>query len=121
MLGWIEVITAQQKREVLSFLIEKLEGRQSLVEDSILDGTATPADVIAIKAEISAARAELLAAQDAEAAGRAMLARWIGDAAQRPLSTNQLPLCRPSNKQQALSAVAEHPLIEVAQIGRAHV
>src|SRR3546814_11178708 len=43
-----------------------------------------------------------------------MLARWIGDAAQRPLSTNQLPLCRPSNKQQALSAVAEHPLIEVA-------
>src|SRR3546814_1572932 len=25
MLGWIEVITAQQKREVLSFLIEKLE------------------------------------------------------------------------------------------------
>ncbi|HEY9552829.1 TolC family protein [Allosphingosinicella sp.] len=114
MLGWIEVITAQQKREVLSFLIEKLEGRQSLVEDSILDGTATPADVIAIKAEISAARAELLAAQDAEAAGRAMLARWIGDAAQRPLSTNQLPLCRPSNKQQALSAVAEHPLIEVA-------
>src|SRR3546814_12299768 len=64
MLGWIEVITAQQKREVLSFLIEKLEGRQSLVEDSILDGTATPADVIAIKAEISAARAEPLAAQD---------------------------------------------------------
>src|SRR3546814_1271561 len=43
-----------------------------------------------------------------------MLARWICDAAQRPLSTNQLPLCRPSNKQQALSAVAEHPLIEVS-------
>ena len=115
MLGWIEVIEAQQKREVLNFLIEKLEARQSLVEDSILDGTATPADVIAIEAEISAARAELLAAQDAEAAGRAMLARWIGDAAQRPLSTNQLPICRPSNKQQALLAVAEHPLIEVAR------
>src|SRR3546814_13672399 len=96
MLGWIEVITAQQKREVLSFLIEKLEGRQSLVEDSILDGTATPADVIAIKAEISAARAELLAAQDAEAAGRAMLARWHADAAQRPLPPNQPPLRRRS-------------------------
>src|SRR3546814_15791954 len=54
MLGWIEVIEAQQKREVLNFLIEKLEARQSLVEDSILDGTATPADVIAIDAEISA-------------------------------------------------------------------
>src|SRR3546814_19771391 len=45
MLGWIEVIEAQQKREVLNFLIEKLEARQSLVEASILDGTATPADV----------------------------------------------------------------------------
>lgn len=115
MLGWIEVIQAQQKREVLNFLIEKLEARQTLVEDSILDGTATPAAVIAIEAEISAARAELLAARDAEAAGRAMLARWIGDAAQRPLSTNQLPICRPSDKQQALSTVAEHPLIEVAR------
>src|SRR3546814_10808084 len=78
MLGWIEVITAQQKREVLSFLIEKLEGRQSLVEDSILDGTATPADVIAIKAELSAARAELPAAPDAEPAGPERLARWTG-------------------------------------------
>src|SRR3546814_14905793 len=43
MLGWIEVITAQQKWDVLSFLIEKLEGSQSLGEDSILAGTAQPA------------------------------------------------------------------------------
>ena len=115
MLGWIAIIEAQQKREVLGLLVEKLEARQSLVEGGILDGSATPADVIAIEADISAARGEMLAAKDAEAAGRAMLARWIGDAAQRPLSTNQLPICRPSNKQLALAAVAEHPLIEVAR------
>lgn len=115
MLGWIAVIEAQQKREVLLFLIEKLGARQSLVEDSILDGTATPADAIAIEAEISAARAEWRAAEDAEAAGRAMLARWIGDAAERPLSANRLPICRPSDKQQALSNLSDHPLIEVAR------
>ena len=115
MLGWIAIIEAQQKREVLGLLDEKQEARQSLVEGGILDGSATPADVIAIEADISAARGEMLAAKDAEAAGRAMLARWIGDAAQRPLSTNQLPICRPSNKQLALAAVAEHPLIEVAR------
>ena len=115
MLGWIAIIEAQQKREVLGLLVEKLEARQSLVEGGILDGSATPADVIAIEADISAARGEMLAAKDAETAGRAMLARWIGDAAQRPLSTNQLPICRPSNKQLALAAVAEHPLIEVAR------
>ena len=115
MLGWIAIIEARQKHEVLDLLVEKLEGRQSLAEGGILDGSATPADVIAIEADISAARGEMLAAKDAEAAGRAMLARWIGDAAQRPLSTNQLPICRPSNKQLALAAVAEHPLIEVAR------
>lgn len=115
MLGWIAIIEAQQKRGVLGLLVEKLEARQSLVEGGILDGSATPADVIAIEADISAARGEMLAAKDAEAAGRAMLARWIGDAAQRPLSTNQLPICRPSNKQLALAAVAEHPLVEVAR------
>lgn len=115
MLGWIAIIEAQQKREVLGLLVEKLEARQSLVEGGILDGSATPADVIAIEADISAARGEMLAAKDAETAGRAMLARWIGDAAQRPLSTKQLPICRPSNKQLALAALAEHPLIEVAR------
>lgn len=115
MLGWIAVIEAQQKREVLRLLVEKLEGRQSLAEDAILTGAAKPADVIAIEADISAARAELRAAEDAEAAGRAMLARWIGDAAQRPLSTNQLPICRPSDKQLALLSLQDHPLIEVAR------
>ena len=55
----------------------------------------------------------LLAPLYVATAGRAMLARWIGDAAQRPLSTKQLPICQPSNKQLALAAGAEHPLLEV--------
>ena len=57
MLGWISVIEAQQKREVLEFLIEKLEARQATVEAGILGGEATPAGAIAIEAEIAAARA----------------------------------------------------------------
>src|SRR3546814_20068665 len=52
MLGWIEVIEAQQKREVVNFLIEKLEARKSLVEVSILDGTAKTADDIAVETKI---------------------------------------------------------------------
>lgn len=116
MLGWIAVVESQQKREVLEFLIDKLEARQQTIEANILSGGATPAAAIGVQAEIAAARAELLATRDAEAAGRAMLARWIGDAAQQPLARNSLPICRPAEKGQVLASLADHPLLGVASL-----
>lgn len=115
MLGWIAVVEAQQKQELLDILVRKLEARQDIIEAEIPTGAATPADALALQAEIAAARAELLAARDAEAAGRAKLSRWIGDAAERPITSKSLPICRPADKQQALAILAAHPLIEVAQ------
>ena len=115
MLGWIMVVESQQKREVLGFLTRKLQARQETIEANILSGGATAAAAIAIQAEIAAARAELLAARDAEAAGRAMLARWIGDAAEQRLAQNSLPICRPAEKQQIAALLDNHPLLEVAR------
>lgn len=115
MLGWTAVVEARQKQELLDILVSKLEARQNLIQAQIPTGVATPADALAIEAEISAVRAELLAAQDAEAAGRAMLARWIGEASERPITSKELPICRPANKQEALALLADHPLIEVAR------
>lgn len=115
MLGWIAVVESQQKREVLDFLVRKLEARQETIKANILSGGATAAAAIAIEAEIAAARAELLSSREAEAAGRAMLARWIGDAAQQPLAKNSLPICRPADKSQVLALLDSHPLLEVAR------
>ena len=115
MLGWITVVESQQKREVLDFLMRKLQARQETIKANILSGGATAAAAIAIQAEIAAARAELLAARDAEAAGRAMLARWIGEAAQQRLAQNTLPICRPADKPEVAAVLDNHPLLEVAR------
>src|SRR3546814_3658733 len=53
MLGWIEVIEAQQKREVLNFLIEKLEARQSLVEDRSEEHTSELQSLMRISYAVS--------------------------------------------------------------------
>lgn len=115
MLGWIAVVEAREKADILRLLVRKLEGRQSVIEAEIPTGRATPADALAVQAEIMAVRARLSAVRDQEAAGRAMLSRWIGEAAERPITGEELPICRPADKQQALASLADHPLLEVAR------
>lgn len=113
-LGWIAVLEAQQKQVVLRDLIERLEARMGTMEDHVATGRATPADVVAVRAEIGAARGDLAAAQADEQVGRAALARWIGDAADLQL-TGGLPICPPPPRNDALPAIGQHPMLVVAQ------
>lgn len=114
LLSWTMVQEGQQKQEVLQTLIDKLQGRLRAAEANIPTGQASSADAIAIRAEIAAAEAELEAARGLEAAGRAALARWIGDAARQSVS-GAMPICRPPDRQQVLAFVDQHPEIEVAR------
>jgi outer membrane protein, heavy metal efflux system len=114
MIGWIAVLEAQQKQEVLRNLIQRLEARLGTMEDHVSTGRATPADVVAVRAEIGAARGDLAAAQGDEEVGRSALARWIGDAADLRL-TGVLPICRPPARSAALPVIGTHPMLEVAQ------
>ena len=114
MLGWIAVLEAREKQDVLNHLIERLEARMGAMEDHVSTGRATPADVVAVRAEIAAARGDLAAATGDEQVGRAALARWIGDAADFRL-LGSLPICRPLAREQALPAIGNHPMLEVAR------
>lgn len=114
MLGWVAVLEAQQKREVLRNLIARLEARMETMEGQVSTGRATPADVVAVRAEIGAARADLATAEGDEQVGRAALARWIGDAADLPLEGG-LPICRPPARADALPMIGRHPMLALAQ------
>ena len=114
MLGWIAVLEARQKQEVLRNLIQRLEARLDAMEDHVSTGRATPADVVAVRAEIGAAHGDLAAAQGDEEVGRSALARWIGDAADLRL-TGGLPICRPPARSAALPVIGRHPMLAVAQ------
>ena len=112
MLSWASVLEAQETQATLSTLTDRLRSRQRIVEANVATGGAIAAEVIAISAEIGAATGDLLAARDREAAARAALARWIGDAAQRPLAA-QMPICRPASREAALASLDTHPSLGV--------
>ena len=114
MLGWIAVLEAQQKQTVLRDLIARLEARMETMEDHVSTGRATPADVVAVRAEIGSARSDLASAQGDEQVGRAALARWIGDAADLRLDGG-LPICRPPARADALPMIGRHPMLAIAQ------
>lgn len=112
MLAWTSVLEAQETQATLSTLVDRLSSRQRVVEANVATGGAIAAEAIAISAEIGAARGDLLAARDREAAARAQLARWIGDAAERPLASG-MPICRPASRDVALATLDTHPLLAV--------
>lgn len=114
LLAWTSAILGQRKQAILESLIEKLEARLRTAEANISTGQATSADAIAVRAEIAAARAETEEARGEEASGRAALARWIGDAADQPL-TGGLPICRPPDRAQALAFIEQHPQLEISR------
>ena len=114
LLSWTTIVHAKHEQEILRGLIEKLQARYRAAEANIPTGHATPADAVAIRAEISAAEAELEGALGSEAAGRASLARWIGNLAQRPVSGG-LAVCRPPERPVVDGFLSEHPQVEVAR------
>ena len=114
LLAWIHVLHGQHKQALLEDLIDRLGARLRTAEANIATGQATSADAVAIRAEVAAAQADLEEAIGDEAVGRAALARWIGDAADQPLS-GDLPICRPPERGQAIAFVQEHPQLGVAR------
>lgn len=113
LLAWTTIIEAQEQQGLLQSLIDEREGRYSAAEAGIATGRSNSADAIAARADIAAIRAEIADARGAEAQGRAALSRWIGAAAQRPLS-GHLPICRVTNPQLARESIADHPQLLLA-------
>lgn len=114
LLAWTSVIEAQERQGLLQSLIEEREGRYSAAEAGIATGRSNSADAIAARADIASIRAEVADARGAEQEGRAALSRWIGAAAERPLS-GHLPICRVSERELARESLSGHPLLVLAQ------
>ena len=114
LIAWTAIIEAQEQQTVLQNLIDERQARYAGAEANIPTGRASSADAIVARAEIAATRAEIEQARGDEAAGRAALSRWIGEAAQRPLA-GYMPICRVTNIGLARDSINEHPQLEVAR------
>lgn len=114
LLAWIAIVEARERQAVLQNLIDERQGRYAAAEAGVPTGRASAADAIAARADIAAIRAELADARGEEMAARSMLSRWIGEAAERPLTDN-LPICRVASPARARQTIDEHPQLALAR------
>lgn len=85
MIAWIDAVEASARQRLLAQVIGDLKVGRQVIEAGIPTGSTTPALALEAQAEIALAESQLVGAGGAEARARAELARWIGEAAKRPL------------------------------------
>lgn len=94
MVAWIDAVEASARQRLLAQVIADLKVGRQVIEAGIPTGSTTAALALEAQAEIALAESQLAGAGGAEAQARAELARWIGEAAQRPLP-DRLPNLTP--------------------------
>lgn len=114
MIAWIEAVEAGAKQRLLARVNNDLRVGRQIMEAGIPTGASTPALALQAQAEIAIAEAQLAEARGAEARARAELARWIGDAAHRPLPDAIPALALPSTVSDH-HGPEDHPHLLVAQ------
>lgn len=84
-LAWLDVFEAQQRANALRKLVAELGTEREVNAAQLASGGTPSSAVLALDMEASRLRDQLYVAQRDEARARAILARWIGEHAVRPL------------------------------------
>ena len=112
MLAWLNAVEAAAKERLLLRVIGDLTTGQKIMEAGVPTGASSPALALEAQAEVALAQTQLAEAKGAEAHARAELARWIGDAAERPLPGAIPNLALPASMPQG--QMPDHPHLRVA-------
>lgn len=113
MIAWINAVEANAKQKLLARIISDLQVGHRVVEAGIPTGASTPSTALQMQAEISLAKVQLAEARGQEIRARAELARWIGDAARRPLPPRIPAIDLPADVDTKFDPAA-HPEIRLA-------
>lgn len=111
MIAWLDAVEARAKQRLIERLVADLRAGRKVIEAGVPTGASTPALALEADAEIGLGEARLADARRAENRARAELARWIGEAAYRPLPETLPTLEVPTAMLPRLDA---HPQVQVA-------
>jgi cobalt-zinc-cadmium efflux system outer membrane protein len=114
MIAWIGAVEAAAKQRLLARVIADLNAGRQIMEAGIPTGASSPALALQAQAEVALAEAQFAEARAAEARARAMLARWIGPAAHRPLPQSLPAIALPAELR-AEFAGEDHPSVRLAE------
>ena len=114
-LAWLDVFENQRKTELYARIAHEMAAERKVLNARIGSGGSQPIDALRLETQLSMVNDKTLFARGNEQKARAMLARWIGSAAQRalpselPVQTDAAGLIAPE------AALENHPLVQTAK------
>ncbi len=111
-LAWLDVYEAEQGLALAGQLTAEATLQVQSLEKDYGNGKASQADWLAAKVEAGLAEDKAHDWLHHAERSRAGLARWIGDAAQRPLADDLAPTAPPPDLPSLMKAVDHHPVID---------
>lgn len=113
-MAWLDVFEAQRKFELYQHIMDEMTAERKVLVSRISSSTSQTSDVLRLDSRLSMTNDKRLMAQRDVRKARADLARWIGSASLRPISS-ELPVMKNRlNHDAALAEIKKHPLLQNA-------
>ena len=114
-LAWMDVFESQRKTELYARMASDMAAERKVLNAGISSGGSQPGDVLRLESQLSMVNDRTLLARGSEQKARALLARWIGNAAQKALPPDLPASAEPAGLAAAETALESHPLLQTAR------
>jgi outer membrane protein TolC len=113
-LAWLDVFEAQRKFELYQHIMDEMTAERKVLISRISSNGAQTSEVLKLNSRLSMTNDKRLIAQSDARKARADLARWIGSASLRPISSELPVMSNRLNRDEALAEIEKHPLLQNA-------
>ena len=110
-LAWLDVYEAQRRSELYQRIIAEMTAERHVLAASVSSGGVKTSDVLRMDTEISMTNEKYILAVRDEQKARALLARWIGQAAGRPIASELPVMTNNFSTKNTAAEIEKHPLI----------
>ncbi len=114
-LAWLDVYEAQRKSELYQRLADDMTAERKVATARVGSGAAQAGDVLRLDSQVSMMNDKRLTAQRDERKARSQLARWIGQAAVRPIAPELPAIGAIPGPDKASEEIESHPLMQNAR------
>jgi outer membrane protein TolC len=109
--AWIDRYFAQRMASVVDEQMAEVQLRAEAMQAGLATGKMQPAEILAVKLNLQTLQDKRADLDKQAARARAMLSRWLGDAAARPLAPFALPPL-PADNGTLADHIAHHPHLQ---------
>ena len=113
-LAWLDVYEAQRQSELYQRIANEMNAERKVLASGVSSGGAKTSEVLAMDTEIAMTNEKRIFAQRDERKARAVLARWIGASAARPISSELPVMTNSTDIATYPNTIEKHPQLQNA-------